>query len=152
MGEVDSEYIAALDACVFRLRGAISSDEVLARSLAAATQYPSAVRLWDISEASFEGWTEDRLHALVRGLAPSASTAPNMHIALVSKAPAGEAICRTVQRLVGASGLPMFVEVFPNRTEALEWLGIMHVPIGRGQARARHSGTATGDTRQSKVR
>jgi len=130
MGGVDVEYVEALDVCVFRLTGTIWPEDVVAASLKEAMSHPTSTRLWDISEASFDGWTQPRLLGLVRGLAPTALTTPGMHVALVSTSAEGAAICQLVRHLIASKGYPMTVEVFSSRAAALEWLGVMHVPLG----------------------
>ena len=133
MGGLGAEYVDALDVCVFRLQGTIHPEEVVAASLTAAMLHPTSTRLWDISGASFDGWSESRLLALVRGLAPTALSTPGMHVALVSTSAEGVKICRIVRRLIASKGYPMTVEVFSGRAAALDWLGVMHVPVGRMQ-------------------
>ncbi len=133
MSGVGVEYVDALDVCVFRLEGTIHPEEIVATSLRAAVLYPKSTRLWDVSAASFDGWSESRLLALVRGLAPTALSTPGMRIALVSESAEGGRLCRIVQRLIASKGYPMTVEVFSGRAAALEWLGLMHVPVGRTQ-------------------
>jgi len=133
MGGVGVEYIDALDVCVFRLEGTIHPEQVVATSLQEAVLHPTSTRLWDISAASFDGWSESRLLALVRGLAPTALSTAGMRIALVSESAEGAGICRIVQRLIASKGYPMTVEVFSGRAAALEWLGLMHVPVGRAE-------------------
>jgi hypothetical protein len=130
MGGVGVEYVEALGVCVFRLTGTIHPEDVVAASLQEAMSHPTSTRLWDISEASFEGWTEPRLQGLIRSLAPTALTAPGMHVALVSASPEGAAIAQLVKHLIASKGYAMTVEVFSSRTAALEWLGVTHVPVG----------------------
>lgn len=133
MGGVGVEYVAALGVCVFRLEGMIYPEEVVATSLREAMLHPKSTRLWDISAASFDGWSESRLLALVRGLAPTALSTLGMRIALVSTSAEGARIGRIVKRLIASKGYPMTVEVFTGRAAALDWLGVMHVPVGRVQ-------------------
>jgi len=130
MGGVGVEYVEALDVCVFRLEGTISPEDVIVASLPAAVLHPMSARLWDLSEASFDGWFESRLRALVRGLAPSALSASGTRIALVSTRAEGFRICWILKRFVEAKGYPVTVQVFSSRAGALEWFGVMHVPIG----------------------
>jgi len=131
MGCVGVEYVEALDVCVFRLTGTVLPEDVVEASLPAAMRHPASARLWDITEASFDGWTEERLHAVVGGLGPSALNASGSRVALVSTKPGGgRRVCRIVKRLIASHGFPVTVEVFSSRASALSWLGVMHVPVG----------------------
>ena len=124
------EYFEAFDVCVFRLCGTILPEDVVAASLKEAIAHPTSTRLWDLSAASFDGWSEARLRSLVRSLAPTVLCASGMRVALVSANAEGARICLFLKRLVGAQGFPVTVEAFSSRTLALDWLGVMHVPVG----------------------
>lgn len=130
MGCVGVEYVEALDVCVFRLTGTIIPEEIIEASLSAAVLHPALARLWDISEASFDGWSEALLRDVVGGLGPAAHSVPGLRVALVSTNAEGARICGIVKHLVAAHGFPVTVEVFSKRASALDWLGVMHVPVG----------------------
>ncbi len=120
----------ALEVCFVRVRGRVSTSEVIAVLVTAVSQFPAPRMLWDISEASVDEWTEARARALVDGLTAAVGDVPGLSIALVAGGARGADVRRTVESRFSLRRLSSSVETFSSRAAALDWLGVMHLPIG----------------------
>lgn len=132
MGGLRVEYVRALEVCFVRVKGRVSTSEVIAVLLTAVSQSPSPRMLWDISEAAIDEWTEPRARALVDGLTAAVGELPELSIALVAGGPRGADVRQAVERRFSLRRLTSSVETFGSRAAALDWLGVMHLPIGTG--------------------
>jgi hypothetical protein len=130
MGTVGLEYCAPLDVCILRVAGDVTVPEIAAIMAAAAVEHPRSRNLWDLSEAAFDAWGTDRVAELVGHLGQVAPRDPGRRVALVVASSTGSRICRQVRDHVTGAGLPLHLSVFATRPPALEWLGVMRLPIG----------------------
>ncbi|MBN2195308.1 MAG: hypothetical protein JW751_20995 [Polyangiaceae bacterium] len=130
MGGLGVEYVRALDVCLVRVVGRVTGADIIATALSSARRYPTSKRLWDISEAALDEWPEYRIRDLVGCLEPLAVASPGTHVALVATCARGARVCRMVSNSISILRFPLEIAVFPCRAAALEWLGVMHLPIG----------------------
>jgi len=130
VGGLRVEYVRALDVCFVRARGRVATSDVIAVVAAAVGQSSAARMLWDISDASVDEWTEARVQALIEGLTAVVGEAPGLNVALVAEGSRGAVVRRTVEGRFPLRRLTSSVETFSNRAAALDWLGVMHLPIG----------------------
>jgi len=122
--------VRALDVCFVRARGRVSTSDVIAVVAAAVGQSSAPRMLWDISDASLDEWTEARARALVEGLTAVVGEASGLNVALVAEGARGASVRRTVEGRFPLRRLTSSVETFGSRAAALDWLGVMHLPIG----------------------
>lgn len=130
MGRWGVEHVPALGVCLVRLSGRVDEADILAAAWRATSRHGTARMIWDLSEITFELWSGARIAALLRNLAPLVQAAPELRIALVASGIAGPGVWGLLRDLVGKHRFPLRVALFPDRISALEWLEVMHLPVG----------------------
>ncbi len=124
------EYCAPLDICVVRVLGDVTVEDVVRVLTEAVAKQPGSSIVWDTSAADFARWGFFEVSRLVAHVGRVAELSPGRRAALVADSPAGIEVCNTLKRLVEQVRAPVEVALFPNRSLALAWLDVLHLPIG----------------------
>ncbi|MBN2196146.1 MAG: hypothetical protein JW751_25240 [Polyangiaceae bacterium] len=130
MGCLGVDYCAPLDVCVVRITGDVTEDEVVGVLTEALARQPGSSIVWDVSAADFARWGFAAVAGLVSHVRTAAELTPGRRAAIVVESPVGFEFCRALRDLIEEQRVPVQVALFPNRSLALEWLDVLHVPIG----------------------